>query len=74
MKTLLLVDPKSKQVFMTPSMTKVYSNHEFKVYKSTFDTHHQVIIRRFDDMCALVLDYTDITQSLNFEYKLNGSY
>ena len=73
MKTLLLQEP-SGQLMFTPGMEKVYSNKDYKVYKSSFENHNYVIIRKFDDMAALVEDYTDTSVNLKFTHKLNGLY
>lgn len=69
MTTLLLIEPNG-QLMMTPGMSKCYSNKEYKVYKSSFDKHNYVVLRRKDQMCALASDYT--TNHLKFDHKLQS--
>lgn len=69
--TLMLVEPNG-QMMMTPGMTKCYANKEFKVYKSSFDNHNYVVIKRNDRTCAIVEDYT--INTLVFDHKYEGKF
>jgi len=69
MKTLILKEP-SGQLMMTPSMQKCYSNQDYKVYRSTFDSHSYVVVRKRDRMCSLCENY--INFSMVFDHELQG--
>jgi hypothetical protein len=59
---------------ITPEVFKVYSNNDYKVYKSTFEGHYYVIIRKSDKMVALAEEYNTMGSGFKFDHKLEASF
>lgn len=72
-KTLLIQEP-SGQLMISPSVFKVYANHEYTVYESTFEDHFYIILRKRDNAIAMAKEYAGVTSCLAFTYKLEGSF
>ena len=69
----MLKEP-SGQLMVTPELTKRYSNSEFKVYQSTFDSKELIVVRRLDKAVAICLSWDELSNPLCFEYKLEAIF
>jgi len=73
--TFMLVENGKGQSFITPKMQKVYSNGDYKVYKSYFDDDSEYLVfRRSDKAVAFTEVLGGDINAIYFKYKILGKW
>jgi hypothetical protein len=75
MKTFLLKEDGNKQSFITPQLSKVYENWEYRVYKSHFDSPMYLIYCRRTKKCVWNREYNGTNlQKLDFNLSVLSKF